>query len=91
MTIHLLISGKVQRVGYREFTRQKAIQFDLQGWVRNREDGTVEALASGTESNIQNWIEQLKRGPALARVNSVDVLEPLAFSEKPTGGFEIRH
>ncbi len=69
---HLLISGFVQRVGYRDFTRRMAFKYSLKGWCRNLADGRVEALLCGAKDNVLQCIEELKRGPQLARVQHID-------------------
>jgi acylphosphatase len=65
---HVFISGSVQGVGYRQFVKQNARKLDLTGWVRNTEDGGVEAVLQGEESMIEVMLEQCKKGPFLAEV-----------------------
>lgn len=65
---HVFISGNVQGVGYRQFVKQNARKLDLTGWVRNTEDGGVEAVLQGEESMIEVMIEQCKKGPFMAEV-----------------------
>lgn len=69
---HLLITGFVQRVGYRDFTRRMAHKYALNGWCRNLADGRVEALLCGAQADVLQCIEELKRGPQLARVKHID-------------------
>jgi acylphosphatase len=66
---HVFISGSVQGVGYRQFVKQNARKLDLTGWVRNTEDGGVEAVLQGEESMIQVMIEHCKKGPFMAEVS----------------------
>ncbi len=68
----LEISGKVQGVGFRYFVAHSAQQKGLRGWVRNRRDGSVEALLIGEEAAVATVIEQCRRGPAPARVDRLD-------------------
>jgi tRNA pseudouridine55 synthase len=68
------VYGKVQGVGYRYFVREKAQILDLFGYVKNLEDGTVEVLAQGREENLQKLIEELKKGPYLAKVEKIDII-----------------
>lgn len=65
---HVFISGNVQGVGYRQFVKQNARKLDLTGWVRNAEDGGVEAVLQGEEAMIQVMIELCKKGPFMAEV-----------------------
>jgi acylphosphatase len=75
VTKHLIIKGFVQGVGYRYSMYYAARNFQITGWVRNRRDGTVEAMAQGTEEAVQSFIEWAQKGPDLARVDQVQVLE----------------
>jgi acylphosphatase len=74
-TRHYLISGRVQGVGYRAFAERTARQLKLCGWVRNLEDGRVEALACGPEKTLQEFAAHLQRGPARAQVDALVVSE----------------
>jgi acylphosphatase len=66
------IRGKVQGVGFRYWTRRAATARGLEGWVRNRRDGNVEAVFCGPEKTVIEMIELCRRGPETARVDSVD-------------------
>lgn len=70
---HLLISGRVQGVWYRESTRQEAGRLGLAGWVRNLADGRVEAAAEGPAAAVEQLIRWCHEGPRLARVTDVAV------------------
>jgi acylphosphatase len=65
---HVTISGRVQGVGYRAWVEHRAVAHDLQGWVRNRRDGSVEALFAGPEAVVTTMIAACRRGPSSARV-----------------------
>ena len=67
----LLIRGRVQGVGYRAWVEHQARRLGLQGWVRNRRDGSVEALFAGTEEVVTNMIAACRRGPPSAQVDGV--------------------
>ena len=71
MRVRLVVSGRVQGVGFRWFVRETARQHRLAGWVRNRPDGSVELETSGEEGGIRELIEALRRGPPGARVEDV--------------------
>jgi acylphosphatase len=66
------IRGRVQGVGYRYWVEQQARAHDLEGWVRNRRDGSVEALFAGPEGVVSNMVASCRRGPSSARVDAVD-------------------
>ena len=85
----LRIHGLVQGVWYRGSATAEATRLGLSGWVRNRGDGTVEALAIGPTAAVEDFIAWAHRGPSNARVSRVEVfeaaLEPLAgFEQRPT-------
>jgi acylphosphatase len=69
--VRLRISGRVQGVAYRAWAERQASLLFLSGWVRNRRDGSVEAVLSGPEEAVQEMIERCRRGPPLARVAAV--------------------
>jgi acylphosphatase len=70
-TFRLRIRGRVQGVGYRDWAMREARRLVLSGWVRNRSDGTVEALVSGEADAVETFIEAAHRGPYSARVTEV--------------------
>ena len=72
---HVLIRGAVQGVGYRRWLELEAQARKIEGWVRNRRDGTVEAVFSGPLAAVTAMIHACRKGPALARVTTVDVHE----------------
>lgn len=69
----LLIHGLVQGVAYRASAQAEGARLGLVGWVRNRRDGSVEALIAGPESSVQSFITWAHRGPALARVSRIEI------------------
>ncbi len=71
-TIHFLVSGRVQGVFFRQRTKEQAEMFGLNGWVRNRPDGSVEGMAQGSDPALESLREWLKRGPPMARVLTLD-------------------
>ncbi|HME91690.1 MAG TPA: acylphosphatase [Myxococcaceae bacterium] len=70
-TVRLRITGKVQGVGYRLWAMRTAAGLGLRGWVRNRSDGSVEALVTGTPEDVAGIIKAARRGPAAANVTQV--------------------
>jgi acylphosphatase len=70
--LHVTIRGRVQGVGYRAWVEYQASACHLEGWVRNRRDGSVEALLIGEEAAVTAVIEQCRRGPSHARVDRLD-------------------
>jgi acylphosphatase len=67
----VVIRGRVQGVGYRAWVEQQASARKLEGWVRNRSDGSVEALFAGPADVVSDMIAQCRRGPLSARVDAV--------------------
>jgi acylphosphatase len=86
-TVHVMISGKVQGVGYRAWTERQALARGLSGWVRNRRNGSVEATFSGEAEVVDAMLAACRVGPPQGRVNSVDADEQ---TEEITGRFEVR-
>ena len=72
---HVVICGRVQGVGYRAWTEYTAIEHGLEGWVRNRRDGTVEAVFAGPSDKVAMMIRACGVGPRGARVTAVDERE----------------
>jgi acylphosphatase len=66
--VHLLVSGEVQGVGFRYFTRRQALALALRGYVRNLPDGRVEVVAAGLPGQVQCLVEQVRQGPPGSRV-----------------------
>jgi len=89
VTRHLRISGRVQGVGYREGLRREALVCGLAGWVRNRRDGSVEALLQGEASALERAIAWARRGPPAARVDRVDGQPAQGEFDRPYAGFEV--
>jgi acylphosphatase len=81
---HLTITGRVQGVGYRDWTMTTALRLGLTGWVRNRIDGAVEALIVGDDHLVGEMIDACRRGPSMARVDNVDI-EPVDLDVLPQG------
>ena len=74
-TVHLLIKGKVQGVFFRATAKDVANLHDLKGWIKNTEDGDVEAVVSGNGEQVKEFIEWSKQGPPRAQVTDVIVTE----------------
>jgi acylphosphatase len=72
---HVIVRGLVQGVGYRAWTEVTALERGMRGWVRNRRDGSVEALFAGPEDVVSRMIEDCRNGPPGARVDLVDQRE----------------
>jgi acylphosphatase len=88
VTRHLVITGLVQGVWYRESLREVADSLGVTGWARNRLDGSVEAMLQGEAEQVDTLVEWCRRGPPLARVNNVEVSEGDGdydrFEKRPT-------
>lgn len=74
-TVHVRIEGRVQGVGYRAWVTDTARVLQLEGWVRNCRDGAVEAAFSGTDTQVADMLVRCERGPSLARVRQVVVVQ----------------
>ncbi|NOY15101.1 MAG: acylphosphatase [bacterium] len=79
---HIFVSGLVQGVGYRNFAQRKALELGLSGWVRNLADGRVEVMAIGKKDQLLKFINHLKRGPVLAKVDGLQIkqIRPIDIS-----------
>ena len=73
--VRLMISGRVHGVGFRYFVEREAGRRKLEGWVRNRRDGAVEALIAGAPEAVEEMCEACRRGPGAAAVDAVEVRE----------------
>lgn len=69
---HIIVRGKVQGVGYRAWIEGEAMARGLAGWARNRKDGTVEAVLSGSEADVAALVTKCRHGPGMARVTAID-------------------
>jgi acylphosphatase len=69
--VRVIISGRVQGVGYRAFAAEAARALGLSGWVRNRRDGTVEALVAGEPERVEAFLAECREGPGAAVVSGV--------------------
>jgi acylphosphatase len=85
---HLIVIGRVQGVGYRDALRDAAEQHDVTGWVRNRRDGSVEALLQGAPEAVDALIAWARRGPSLARVTELRINPASAELDRPYTRFE---
>ena len=71
----MIVRGRVQGVGFREYLRREAERLNVKGWVRNRHDGTVEAMLHGWPKDVAMILRWAQRGPPAAHVTAVDVNE----------------
>jgi acylphosphatase len=85
---HILVSGRVQGVGFRYFTSQVAREIGLVGWVRNLPDGRVEVLAFGSEDQLADLMEDLAVGPPGSAIGDLSVQD--VDMQQPLQGFSIR-
>ena len=88
-TVRLRITGRVQAVGYRLWATRTAASLGLRGWVRNRDDGSVELMATGAPDAVSAIIAACWQGPRAAKVTAVSVAEAeddgsLGFNARPT-------
>ncbi len=85
---HVIVSGRVQGVWFRASTRDVALRLGLRGWVRNRPDGSVEAVFEGPRDRVERAVAWCRRGPPAARVEHCDVIWDEPQGEGP---FAIRY
>ena len=69
---HVIVRGRVQGVGYRYFVETQALRHGVEGWVRNRRDGSLEAVFAGTPQAVAEAIEACGRGPHAAQIDALD-------------------
>jgi acylphosphatase len=86
-TVQVRIEGRVQGVGYRAFVEMRAYELGLEGWVRNRRDGAVEAVLQGAEDAVAAMLDLCREGPPAAQVTRVEVIGEGLGSFR---GFEVR-
>ena len=89
LTVHLLVTGRVQGVCFRAWTAELAETLKLDGWVRNRRDGSVEALISGSADAVARMVSSCHQGPPDAQVAKVEIIQeggaaPSGFAILPT-------
>jgi acylphosphatase len=87
-SILVRISGRVQGVGFRDWTGRKARELGLSGWVRNLATGEVEALFTGSPTAVDAMLAACRQGPQHARVDDMKVVEP---AEPASGPFSVRY
>jgi acylphosphatase len=87
--VRIRVAGRVQNVGFRAWTRDKADALGLSGSVANEPDGTVSVLLVGTDAAIERMIDALWQGPAAAAVTDVNVKPAPAGSQDMPNGFTI--
>jgi acylphosphatase len=86
----VVVEGFVQGIGYRDFVRRAALRHGVSGWVRNRADGSVEALIEGASDNVEAMLAEMRRGPRGAMVTNLRLAEAAAGDGTGTGAFAIR-
>ena len=73
-TVHIRVEGRVQGVGYRAFVERHATAAQLSGWVRNRRDGSVEAMLQGAVEAVDDMLDRCRRGPPGSRVEKLEII-----------------
>ena len=85
---HIFVQGRVQRVFFRQSARIKAKQLGVFGWIKNLEDGRVEAVIEGEAKKVEKMLEWSKKGPLLANVENIEI-KPEKYQKK-FNNFEIK-
>ncbi|WP_136799194.1 MULTISPECIES: acylphosphatase [Desulfosediminicola] len=88
-TLHVNVRGRVQGVFYRDYSKRQADLLNIRGWIRNMPDGSVEAVISGNDSDVDQMIEWFQMGSPLSHVTSVHAEE--VFYTEDLNNFEIRY
>jgi acylphosphatase len=88
LNVHVIISGQVQGVWFRASTKQKADELGLNGWVKNTQDGNVEAVFEGEEDIVEKMISWCHGGPPKAKVDNIFVKKQQTIGFK---GFSIKY
>ena len=88
-TYEVILSGRVQGVGFRYFAESIAGKYDIRGYVRNAIKGKVEVICQGEEEDLKNFIEEVKKGPAFSAVADVKIEE--IKNSKKYNIFEIKY
>lgn len=86
--VHVFISGQVQGIGFRGFVRRKAKQIGIKGWVKNLEDGRVEAVFEGKDRKVKEVLEECRKGPPFSVVDKIEIVKEKVQGER---GFEIKY
>ena len=89
MRIRAKFYGRVQGVFFRANTKEKASELNLNGWVKNKEDGSVEMVVDGEEDSIQALLNWCKKGPGISRIDRINILKE--NKKGKFSGFEILH
>ncbi|SLL31906.1 acylphosphatase [Mycobacteroides abscessus subsp. abscessus] len=87
--IHLIISGRVQGVGFRYFVQTLAIENHVTGWIRNKTDGTVECIAVASSDTLHTFVEKIKTGNRFAKVNHIEITE--SEPKEPFSNFRVMY
>ncbi len=87
--VHVIVRGRVQGVWFRESTRRRAVELGIEGWVRNRSDGSVEAEFIGEPEAVADALRFVETGPEFARVDLVEASPP-SRARRGDGNFLIR-
>jgi len=89
MRVHVIVEGRVQGVFFRAYTKDEAVRLGLAGWVRNRPDGSVEALVEGKRTAVEKMLQWFRRGSPHAMVEKVHTEEEPPVGDAAT--FEIHY
>jgi acylphosphatase len=83
------VIGRVQGVGFRDALRAEAVRLGVAGWVRNRADGSVEALLQGSHDSVKRLMDWTRRGPPMARVDRLEDIPVASAPQAQTRDFHI--
>lgn len=89
MTYKIIISGRVQGVGFRYFAQAQAMRYNIKGYVRNTQDNKVEIVCQGEPDDLNDFMSVVKKGPSFSHINKVDIEEEINGTVYDT--FEIKY
>ena len=72
---HIIVSGKVQSVGYRYFSQMKAVQYEVTGWAKNLSNGSVEIMAQGSKDDLESFAADLRVGNPFSKIEDMEMTE----------------
>lgn len=85
--VDVRVAGRVQRVGFRAYTKKNALMLGIKGYVENLDDGKVHAVLEGDEHQVDKMIELIRQGPSISEVRDIKIIE---IGHSGYRGFEVR-
>ncbi|WLR51219.1 acylphosphatase [Bacillus tianshenii] len=86
---HIIVHGNVQGVGFRAYVQQKALEYSMKGWVKNKRDESVEIDVEGPANKMDEFLSEIEKGSPFSKVDSLDVTE--LYELKIYSSFKIKY